>query len=176
MATRSVYSGKRVLVASPGAARGTNYTVTVENLFTGDTVSQRARTKKGKVVTALTMNSSGVLKTTIDDGRGNKTVEYSVGTADSAASLSWCMTQYIAHVSAISARKISSLRRRFISCYKLLSLLQQTVDKPTLTTCIAKQKNFAKSVVLAAAKPYPWLEYLDFLQERGAEIYPYLRS
>jgi hypothetical protein len=82
MATRSVYSGKRVLVASPGAARGTNYTVTVENLFTGDTVSQRARTKKGKVVTALTMNSSGVLKTTIDDGRGNKTVEYSVGTAD----------------------------------------------------------------------------------------------
>ena len=82
MATRSVYSGKKVLVASPNAVRGKTYNVTVENLTTGEQSAKQARTKKGKVVTALNMNSSGVLKTTIDDGRGGRAVEYAVGTAD----------------------------------------------------------------------------------------------
>jgi len=82
MPTRSVYSGKKVLVSPVNAERGAKYTVTVDNMTSGESSKVQARTKKGKIVTALSMNSSGVLRTTIDDGRGGRAVEYSVGTAD----------------------------------------------------------------------------------------------
>ena len=82
MATRGLYSGKRVVVSKSALSRNTRYTITVTNLTTGELMTTTARTKGGKISAGIQMDSKGVLETRITDSKGYLHKEFSVVSVD----------------------------------------------------------------------------------------------
>ena len=82
MATRGLFSGKRVVVTKRDVKRNTKYTISIENLTTGDRGKTTARTRGGKISAGVQMNAKGVIKTVITDTKGFRAEEVTVVTAD----------------------------------------------------------------------------------------------
>ena len=82
MALKALFSGKKALITHGGLNRNTRYTITIQNMTTGDSYTMNRRTKGGRIKAAARMNTKGVLKATITAPNGSKITKVSIGTAD----------------------------------------------------------------------------------------------
>tara|TARA_Y100000816_G_scaffold286061_1_gene266596 strand:- start:12236 stop:12694 length:459 start_codon:yes stop_codon:yes gene_type:complete len=82
MATRGLFSGKRVVVSKRNMTRNTRYTINVTNLITGEQRTTTARTKGGKLSAGVDLDAKGVIRTVITDSKGFREEEATVVTAD----------------------------------------------------------------------------------------------